>query len=145
MLFTLTRPFSKDTASFGCLIDTMTPFTTADYLAMQQRLAPKHRQAVPGDAVELESKLAEFVRTECLRRGWCEFYSRTDKRTGRVPGEPDRLIFCEYPKVILMELKARNEKPKPAQVAIHAWLRKLGWEPRLFVCRSEAEVLEAMK
>jgi hypothetical protein len=118
--------------------------TPQQFGQMLARTAANRGRLPPSDEpVEKESRLAEFVRVECVRRGWVDFHGQSRKPSGRTPGEPDRLIFCEYPRCILMELKARDEKLKPDQIAIHAMLRKLGWNP--VVCRSESEVLEVFE
>jgi hypothetical protein len=79
-----------------------------------------------GEAAERESELHEEIAAECRRRGWLVFHGSMAHRARRTPGEPDFEIVCEWPRVLLVECKARDEKPSRDQQAVAAHARKLG-------------------
>lgn len=119
------------------------PFSQADYLAMQARLAPKQTPNVPQDAVIDESSLHEKILSECRVRGWYAVHSRMDRRTTNNVGLCDLIIFADGGKVYLVELKTKSGKLTSEQNIFIAWLAKLGQTTH--VVRSFSEFLEIVK
>ena len=106
-------------------------------LAGPEALTPV--SATVSQAVEREiEELHRPIMEDCDRMGW--IYARSDptRPTHRTPaGEPDFLIWGEYPLMLLVECKARGKKPSHDQLICHARFRKLGWT--VHIVRSHAE------
>jgi hypothetical protein len=48
-------------------------------------------------------------------------------RAHRTVGEPDCIIFAEYPRVFIVEAKSAKGKLSEEQVAMVGWFYGLGW------------------
>jgi hypothetical protein len=79
-----------------------------------------------GESVDRESKLHEQIIEYCKTQRWVLFHSRMDKKTSRVVGEPDFLIFKPCGQLLLVECKARREKLSEAQQIIKHQLDNMG-------------------
>lgn len=87
--------------------------------------------------------LHRFVRDECKRRGWiCRYSDPTRKSTLFPAGTEDFEIMADGGRVIRIECKTEEGDLFPAQHEYQCWARGLGHV--IHVCRSEAEILEAM-
>lgn len=72
-----------------------------------------------------EAELQDAIAAECRRRGWICFRGSMAHRTHRTVGEPDLIVVTDKA-VWFCECKRKGEKLRPEQVAIAAWLIKLG-------------------
>ena len=100
---------------------------TEDQLrAYELRQAPKHRSAMPEDAVEDESQLHREIVQECAHRGWMALHGSMAHKTFRVIGEPDFQILADKGRTFYLECKKKGSKPTKEQQLFLAWARKLG-------------------
>jgi hypothetical protein len=75
---------------------------------------------------EKESELRALVLGYCKANMWIALSSVTHKRTNRVCGEPDVIAILPGGSVIFAELKAAKKKLSQEQLALKAWMNKLG-------------------
>jgi hypothetical protein len=119
-------------------------FTTANYIAMETRLASKRKGAAPSGStpVEKEIPLHEEIIRYCNSRWpvWKFRHARTDKRTTEEIGVEDFTIFLPGGKTIHCEIKARDEKQTKEQLIWAKQLEMLGHQ--VFVVRSMESFLE---
>lgn len=106
-------------------------FTTEWLKAHEAKIGRRYPEPFPSprktpDAVDRESDLHTQIAAECLRRVWLAFHGAIGKRTRRTPGEPDFVIICEYPRVLLIECKSKTGKPSDDQLSVRTWANKLG-------------------
>lgn len=80
------------------------------------------------EPVDLESKLHQQIRDFCDTRWprWKFIRCRMDKKSTIAKGAQDFTIFGPEGKTILIECKARNEKPDDDQLAWHKELEMAG-------------------
>jgi hypothetical protein len=108
-------------------------------MAMQARLRSRNPSPIQGnlgtirEEADLHGQIVEF----CRGRGWLPLHSRMDKPTGRTLGEPDFIIFAEFPKLYLLECKKPGGKLSPVQQQTLAWLTKLGWSNHVVMSYEE--------
>lgn len=121
--------------------------TQADFLRIQARLAAQRH---PLDAycdkkfgVEHERDLHQQILDDCRLRNWIALHSRMDKRTTTTIGAPDFVVLADGGRVLLVECKARKEKLKPEQAALHAWADRLGH--KVYTVRNFGEWLEVLR
>jgi len=101
----------------------------ADYLSMLARTSKQPES--DGHGVEDESPLQSAIAKDCLHRGWICFRGSMRHRTHRTVGEFDLIILRDGGRVLLVECKTEEGKLSPAQLAIHAWAKKLGHWPHV--------------
>lgn len=101
---------------------------TEDQLrAYEMRNAPIVRQAMPDDAVSLESPLQEKIEEECRRRRWPFVRSRMDKATVfTFPGVPDFVIAADGGRVLWIECKSKTGKQTTDQIGFQMMLNRCG-------------------
>lgn len=114
----------------------MSSISQSDYLAM---LARTQRRPVQGQlgTIRQEADLHGQIIEYCRGRGWMALHSRMDKPTGRLMGEPDFIVFAEFPKLYLVECKRPGGKLSPVQQQTLAWLTKLGWANHVVISYEE--------
>ena len=95
---------------------------------------PKHK------VCDHEGDLHNSILGYCKSMGWPVVHSRMDVPATCEVGTPDFVIAMPGPTTLWIEAKARQEKPKPKQLAWLAALRKVGH--RAEVVRSMAEFLK---
>lgn len=98
----------------------------AQFLEMQARVSKAPATIRRGPPVDLESELHDSIISHCNSRGWLYIHSRMDKRTTQQPGVPDFIILAPDKKTLLIEAKARQEKPRKEQLIFAAWARRQG-------------------
>ncbi len=95
------------------------------------------------EGVEHESDLHNQILAECRRRGWIALHGSMAHKARRTLGEWDFTVIREVcglgPSMLLIECKARNEKPSIAQRNLHAHARKLGHT--VHICRNFEQFL----
>jgi hypothetical protein len=105
--------------------DHLMRITQEQYLQILARQAPK-LSGTTSDSVKIESELHAQIEEFLIGRGWLYFHGRMDKPTGRTPGEPDFHICAPAGKYIMVEAKAKNNKPTTKQMGVMCWAKKLG-------------------
>jgi hypothetical protein len=101
------------------------------YRLMLQRLAPQTR--MPRSEADAEREvgrggLVEQISEHCQAQWpkWVMDYGRTDKKSTREIGAHDATIWLPSGKVLCLELKAKNRKRSPAQLAWALKMEMLG-------------------
>ena len=108
----------------------MVTYSQSDVLAHEAKISAKKKPAqADGDPVKIESVLMDKIIEDCGSRWpqWVCLWARRDKKSTLPVGCHDLTIFCQFPNVILIEGKARNEKPDKDQLIWHKRLEMLGW------------------
>jgi hypothetical protein len=109
---------------------------------VQMKTARQHNAAQVGEAyfikdatgqdtagpVKCEADLHSQIFNECRRRGWIAFHGSMSERTHRTLGEPDFTILADAGRLLMVECKARKEKPSLEQNAMIVHAKKLGHE-----------------
>lgn len=87
-----------------------------------------HREKSAGrpDPVLRESVLHDSIMELCRSRGWVALHGSMAHRTHRSIGEPDFVIVADGGRVFFLEAKRKGSKPTPEQLAMLAWLVRLG-------------------
>jgi hypothetical protein len=116
--------------------------TQAELNAYEARQRQHANGLATDTAVEKEADLHNEILAECRRRGWIAFYSRMDRATSRVVGEPDFLVLADGGKLLMIEAKSRTGKLSTEQLALRAWANRLGH--KVFEVRSLAQFLEVI-
>lgn len=122
------------------------PFWTSEQL-LEYELRNKQRcsRKVPvgtGSGSEKESDLHEQIFSECRRRGWIALHGSMSERTHRTVGEADFCCLLPGGRVLFVECKSKTGKLSQPQLAMKAWMEKLGHT--LHVVRSLKEFLEIL-
>jgi len=121
--------------------------STADYIAMQQRLNKGKAVAPVVSALAVgagkEEELCQEIIKACDARRWMCVRSRTDMPTTSMPGYPDFDIWAEGGRRFAIECKTKVGKLSPAQLGFHGWAERLGH--KVYVVRSIAEFLEVIR
>jgi len=92
---------------------------------------------------EREKDLHNQILAECKRRGWIALHGSMAHSTFRTEGEWDFEIKADGGRSYMIEAKTSTGKLSPAQLALHAWARKLGHT--VHVVRSIGEFLEVVR
>lgn len=104
--------------------------TEQDVLTHQAKLEASRRAKAglsdPNEGFDRESELRCAISDFCKAKGWICFAGATNKRTGRVLGEPDMHIMAECGKMFHVELKSKTGKVRLEQLQMMAWAQKLG-------------------
>jgi hypothetical protein len=94
----------------------------------------------PPKPAQREDKLHDEILDFCREKGWLVIHSRMDMPSTVGVGTADFVILRDGGRTLLVEAKARNNKPTPAQLAWLAWAKRLGHPA--FIVRSLQEFLE---
>lgn len=135
----------------------MSRFTELDLQAMEARLARNRRKPIlsapipstPGEparrdtSTDDEAELHNQISDWCKYRGWLCFHGSMAHRARRTPGEPDFIICTDDKRVLFVECKTKVGKLSQEQLAIQAWLKKLGHD--YHIVRSLAEFMDVAK
>ena len=121
------------------------PWTSDQLRAYELRQAPKHRSAVPEDAVLKEVPLHDDIMAWCSAQWprWKYIHCRTDRETTIAEGAADFTVFGPFPLCLLVECKTKTGKLSPKQLAWAAEMELLGWT--VSVVRSKQEFLNAVE
>ncbi len=111
----------------GIAITLDAPTNTATAL-----LTKYHGETVPASfkAVEREGDLHDQIQAYCDAQ-WPKLvtiHSRMDRPTTNEKGVADFIIFCQYPKVVVIEAKAKNKKQSIDQLAWAKRMEAVGWK-----------------
>lgn len=108
----------------------MVTFSQSDVVRQEMKVAKRAPITVGASQVKIESHLMNSIIEDCGSRWpqWVCLWARRDKKSTLPIGCHDLTIFCQFPNVILIEGKARNEKPDKDQLIWHKRLEMLGWK-----------------
>lgn len=93
--------------------------------------------------VTREADLHNQIFEHCRSNGWIALHGSMSERTSRTLGEADYTILMPNGRVLFVECKTKTGKLSTAQMAMKAWMAKLGHT--MHVVRSMAEFLELTK
>jgi hypothetical protein len=104
------------------------PYMTQEAVnAHQARHSPKPQpSSAQAIADGKESELHRHIKDECMARGWIALHGSMAHRAHRTIGEADFCCLLPCGVTIFVECKTKSSKLSQAQMAIQAWMHKLG-------------------
>ncbi len=121
--------------------------TLAEYLAYEARSIASRKRVIGDDStpvtqeIPLHDEIIKYCRSQWP--AWKFRHARTDKRTTEEIGVEDFTIFLPGGKTLHLELKAKDKKQTPEQLAWAKQLEMLGHQ--VHVIRSMEEFLQLTK
>lgn len=103
-----------------------------EYEQMKARMEEQRRKALglmPVNTkvgVDKESDLHNAILDYCRQEGFIAFHGAMCFETSRTIGEPDFEILMPQGKTLFVECKAKGRKLSNEQIAIKAWMERLG-------------------
>lgn len=102
----------------------MTAQQFRDYMARSEPVSPRGNPfgPTPNKEEDLKRQCSDY----CKARGWIVLSGSMAHRTHRTVGEADLTVLADSGRVFFIELKLPGRKQSTDQLALQAWMRKLG-------------------